>query len=89
MLNGKKIGAIFFGLALLSLGGAAAVAVQLSREEGDRFQGRKLREKVLVATELKRTREPRGLLGSDTNTPPVDERRLCRKELQAYKAWLI
>jgi len=87
MLNGKKIGAIFFGLALLSLGGAAAVAVQLSREEGDRFQGRKLREKVLVATGLKR--EPRGLLRSDTNTPPVNERRLCRKEMQAYKAWLI
>jgi hypothetical protein len=45
MLNGKKIGGIFFILALLSLGGAAAVAVQLSKEDGDRLQ-RKIDEIV-------------------------------------------
>ena len=85
----REIGGMLLGTAALILLVSTAIAVQLSREEGDHFQGRKLREKVLVATGLKRTREPRGLLGSDTNTPPVDERRLCRKELQAYKAWLI
>lgn len=45
MLDGKNIGGIFFILALLSLGGAAAVAVQLSKEDGDRLQ-RKIDEIV-------------------------------------------
>jgi hypothetical protein len=38
MSNGKKIACIFFTLASLSLGGAAAVAIQLSKEDGDRLQ---------------------------------------------------